>query len=139
MRLSRVITIIVGISAIFGLMLWLVSAISRLYSEIAWTSPFLANFLVFVLIVLIIAFIVLFIYYLGILPQNKSTGKTRRNRILPTLPSGKNEIASETLKAVKKQVSQIQDEVAQQALLDKSGQYRMRSIRPPASSTAFFI
>lgn len=44
MSLSRIITIIVGISAIFGLMLWLISSLSRLYSEIAWTSPFLANF-----------------------------------------------------------------------------------------------
>ena len=120
MPLSRVITLIVGISAIFGLMLWLVSALSRLYSEIAWTSPFLANFLVFVLIVLLICFMVLFIYYLGFLPQGKSKRKRRGNRILPSLPSGKNEIATETLKAVKKQVAQIQDEVAQQALLEKS-------------------
>ena len=122
MPLSRIISLIVGISAIFGLMLWLVSALSRLYSEIAWTSPFLANFLVFVLIVLLICFIVLFIYYLGFLPQDKSQGKRRSNRVLPSLPSGKNEIATETLKAVKKQVSQIQDEVAQQALLEKSAE-----------------
>ena len=120
MPLSRIITIIVGISAIFGLMLWLISALSRLYSEIAWTSPFLANFLVFILIVLLICFMVLFVYYLGILPNDKSPGKRKRNRILPTLPSGKNEIASQTLKAVKKQVAQIQDEVTQQALLEKS-------------------
>ena len=120
MPLSRIITLIVGISAIFGLMLWLVSALSRLYSEIAWTSPFLANFLVFVLIVLLICFMVLFIYYLGFLPQDTSKRKRRRNRILPSLPSGKNEIATETLKAVKKQVAQIQDEVTQQALLEKS-------------------
>ena len=122
MPLSRIITIVVGVSVIFGLMLWLVSAISRLYSEIAWTSPFLANFLVFVLIILLIAFIVLFIYYLGFLPKNKSSRKNRANRILPSLPSGKNEIANETLKAVKKQVAQIQDEVAQQALLEKSAE-----------------
>ncbi len=123
MSLSRIITIVVGISAIFGLMLWLVSAVSRLYSEIAWTSPFLANFLVFILIVLLICFIALFVYYLFILPnQSKGKGGRRRgiNRILPTLPSGKNEIATETLKAVKKQVAQIQDEVAQQALIEKS-------------------
>ncbi len=120
MPLSRIITIVVGISAIFGLMLWLISSLSRLYSEIAWTSPFLANFLVFILIVLLICFIVLFIYYLGITPREKSQGKRRRRKTLPALPSEKNEIASETIKAVKKQVAQIQDEVAQKALLDKS-------------------
>ncbi len=122
MPLSRIITLVVGISSIFGLMLWLISALSRLYSEIAWTSPFLANFLVFILIVLLIFFIVLFIYYLGFIPNGESKGKRRRNRILPTLPSGKNEIASETLKAVKKQVAQIQDEVTQKALLEKSAE-----------------
>lgn len=120
MPLSRIITIIVGLSTIFGLMLWLISSLSRLYSEIAWTSPFLANFLVFVLIVLLICFIVLFIYYLGLTPSGKSRGKGRRRKVLPTLPSEKNEIASETIKAVKKQVAQIQDEVAQKALLAKS-------------------
>ncbi|MTF37600.1 GTP-binding protein [Cyanobacterium aponinum UTEX 3222] len=120
MSLSRIITIIVGISAIFGLMLWLISSLSRLYSEIAWTSPFLANFLVFILIVLLICFIVLFIYYLGVTPNSKGKGKRRRRKILPALPSEKNEIASETIKAVKKQVAQIQDEVAQKALLAKS-------------------
>jgi uncharacterized protein len=120
MPLSRVITLIVGISTIFGLMLWLISAFSRLYNEIAWTSPFLANFLIFVLIVLLICFIVLFIYYLGVLPQGKSSSRRKGDRILPNLPSGKNEIASETLKAVKKQVAQIQDKVTQSALLEKS-------------------
>ena len=122
MPLSRIISIVIGISVIFGLMLWLVSSLSRLYSEIAWTSPFLANFLIFVLIVLLIAFIVIFIYYLGVIPTGKSSGKRKRNRILPSLPSGKNEIANETLKAVKKQVAQIEDEVKQQALLEKSAE-----------------
>jgi small GTP-binding protein len=122
MGLSRIITIVVGLSVIFGLMLWLISALSRLYSEIAWTSPFLANFLVFILIVLLIGFIAIFIYYLGILPQGKSSGKGARRKILPTLPAEKNQIASQTIKAVKKQVAQIQDEVTQKALLAKSQQ-----------------
>ena len=123
MPLSRIITIVVGLSVIFGLMLWLISALSRLYSEIAWTSPLLANFLVFVLIILLICFIVLFLYYLGIIPSNKSSRKTnKRLRVLPSLPAEKNEIAEETIKAVKKQVAQIEDEVTQQALLNKSQQ-----------------
>ena len=122
MPLSRIITIVVGLSFIFGLMLWLISALSRLYSEIAWTSPFLANFLVFILIVLLICFIAIFIYYLGILPNGKTTTKGKRRRILPALPAEKNEIASKTIEAVKKQVAQIQDEVTQKALLVKSQQ-----------------
>jgi GTPase SAR1 family protein len=123
MPLSRIITIVVGLSLIFGLMLWLITALSRLYSEIAWTSPLLANLLVFILIVLLICFIVLFLYYFGIIPQNRSSKKrSQRRRILPSLPAEKNEIAEETIKAVKKQVAQIQDQVTQQALLEKSQQ-----------------
>ncbi|WP_066115345.1 YcjF family protein [Geminocystis sp. NIES-3709] len=121
MPLSRIITIVVGLSVIFGLMLWLISALSRLYSEIAWTSPFLANFLVFILIVLLICFIGIFIYYLGIIPNRTGT-KTKRRKNLPALPAEKNEIASKTIQAVKKQVAQIQDEVTQKALLAKSQQ-----------------
>lgn len=120
MPLSRIITIIVGLSVVFGLMLWLVSSLSQLYSQIAWTSPFLANFLVFILIVLLICLIVLFIYYLGFIGDGKSKGKKRKRKNLPTLPTEKNDIASETIKAVKKQVAQIQDQVAQKALLEKS-------------------
>jgi GTPase SAR1 family protein len=123
MRLSRLLTIVIGLSIIFGLMLWLVSALSRLYSEIAWTSPLLANFLVFVLIMLLICFIGIFVYYFGIIPnKTPNTRKGKRRRNLPSLPAHKNEIASETIKAVKKQVAQIQDEVTQKALLAKSKQ-----------------
>lgn len=126
MRLSRLLTIVVGLSIIFGLMLWLVSALSRLYSEISWTSPLLANFLIFVLILLLIFFIVIFLYYFGIIPSDKTNpsgrGKNKRKRPLPALPAQKNEIASQTIKAVKKQVAQIQDEVTQKALLEKSRQ-----------------
>lgn len=122
MPLSRIITIVVGLSVIFGLMLWLISALSRLYSEIAWTSPFLANFLVFILIVLLICFIAIFIYYLGVLPHRRTGTRGKRLKNLPTLPAEKNQIASKTIQAVKKQVAQIQDEVAQKALLAKSQQ-----------------
>ncbi len=123
MRLSRLLTIVIGLSIIFGLMLWLVSALSRLYSEIAWTSPLLANFLVFVLIMLLICFIGIFVYYFGIIPnKTPNTKKGKRRRNLPSLPAHKNEIASETIKAVKRQVAQIQDEVTQKALLAKSKQ-----------------
>jgi small GTP-binding protein len=120
MSLTRLITIVIGLSIILGLMLWLISALSRLYSEIAWNSPLLANFLVFVLIVLLICLIAAFIYYFGFFTPQKAQKTLKRKRIVANLPSQKNEIAEETLKAVKKQVAQIQDKVSQQALLTKS-------------------
>ena len=120
MSLSRLITIVIGLSIILGLMLWLISGLSRLYSEIAWTSAFLANFLVFVIIVLLICLIAAFVYYFGLLPQKKNSRKSKAGRFRKNLPQQKNEIATENLKAVRKQVTQIQDRVAQEALLSKS-------------------
>jgi small GTP-binding protein len=120
MPLSRLIAIVVGLSIILGLMLWLISGLARLYSEIAWTSPFLANFLIFVLIVVLICLIAAFIYYFGLFTPKKTRRRAKTRRFTANLPEQKNEIASETLKAIRKQVSQIQDTVAQEALLSRS-------------------
>lgn len=119
MPLSRIITIVVGFTVVVGLMLWLISALSQLYHEIAWNSALLANLLVFVLIVLFICLITAFVYYFFLLPQ-KSTKRSKKGRITHQLPGEKNEIAQTNLNAIKKQVQQIQDKVAQQALLSKS-------------------
>jgi hypothetical protein len=42
---------------------------------------------------------------------------SRQRRKQPKIPEAKTEAASETLKAVRQQVAQIQDEVSRQALL----------------------
>lgn len=120
MPLSRLLAIVFGLSIILGLMLWLISGLSRLYSEIAWTSPLLANLLIFVIIVLLICLIGVFIYYFGLFPDKKSGSRKKTRRFTGNLPQQKNEIATENLKAVRKQVTQIQDTVAQEALLSKS-------------------
>jgi small GTP-binding protein len=120
MPLSRLITLVVGVCFVIGMMLWLISGLSKLYSEIAWTSPLLAGFLVFVLILLFICLIAAFIYYFWVIPQNKTSSKSKTRRFMAKLPGEKNEIAQTNLKAIKKQLAQIQDEVAQEALLAKS-------------------
>ena len=91
MSLSRLITIVIGVSIILGFMLWLISGLSRLYSEIAWTSPFLANFLIFVIIILLIGLIAAFIYYFGLLPQKKTGKNSKTRRFTGNLPQQKNE------------------------------------------------
>jgi len=59
-----------------------------------------------------------FIYYV-VLFQRSQKASQRRHQT-PKVPVEKTEAAEETLKAVRKQVTQIQDEVAQQALLSRS-------------------
>ncbi|HEY9892393.1 MAG TPA: GTP-binding protein [Candidatus Sericytochromatia bacterium] len=118
MPLSRLLTLIIGLSLILGLMLWLINSLYRLYIQISFTAPFLANLLLLLMIALIGMLIFAFVYYVGIFQQTKKTSRTRR--LLPNVPVVKTEAAEETLKAVRQQVTQIQDEVARQELLTRS-------------------
>jgi small GTP-binding protein len=118
MPLSRLLTLLVGLSIILGLMLWLINSLYRLYIQISFTAPFLATLLLLMMIGLIGMLIFAFVYYVGIFGQSKKTSKQRR--LSPTIPVVKTEAAEETLKAVRQQVTQIQDEVARQELLIRS-------------------
>lgn len=115
MPLPRLLTLIIGLSIILVLILWLIDSINRLYWSL--NSPLLANLLVLLLIVLLILLIGTFVYYVWTFSRPKSS---RRRRPTPKVPQEKSEAASETLKAVRQQVHNIQDEVAQQALLSRS-------------------
>jgi hypothetical protein len=118
MPLSRLLTLIVGLSLILGLMLWLINSLYRLYIQISFTAPLLANLLLLLLIALIGMLIFAFIYYIGLFQRSSKSSQQRR--LAPKVPVVKTEAAGETLKAVRKQVTQIQDEVARQALLSRS-------------------
>ncbi|HEY9874922.1 MAG TPA: Era-like GTP-binding protein, partial [Candidatus Obscuribacterales bacterium] len=118
MPLSRLLTLIVGISLILGLMLWLINSLYRLYIQISFTAPLLGNLLLLLLIVLLAILIGGFVYYIGLFQRSKRISS--RRRLPPKIPAVKTEAASETLRAVRQQVTQIQDEVARQALLERS-------------------
>jgi hypothetical protein len=117
MPLSRILTLIIGLSLILGLMLWLIASLNQLYWQISLMSPLLANLLLLLLIVLLGLLIAAFTYYVWMF--GRSPQKSRR-RSAPKVPVEKTEAAEQTLKAVRKQVRQIQDEVTRQALLSRS-------------------
>ncbi|RMF26473.1 MAG: DUF697 domain-containing protein, partial [Cyanobacteria bacterium J083] len=110
--------LIVGLIFILGLALWLVNSLYRLYLQIAFTAPLLANLLVFVLILLFGLLIAGFLYYFNFYKFGKSNKRQRRNQI--KVPQAKTEAAQENLKALKRQVQQIQDKVTKKALLNQS-------------------
>lgn len=118
MPLSRLITLIVGLIIVLGLMLWLLDTFSRIIWQITYYSPLLGNLLVLVLIVLLVLLIGLVVYY--VLRFQRAQKQSRRQRRQPQIPEAKTEAAEETLRAVRQQVGQIQDEVARQALLSRS-------------------
>ena len=119
MSTSRLLSLIFGISVILGLIIWLISSLSWLYSQVAWTAPpLLANLLLLLLILLIGMIIAAFGYYVNLYLQPKGARKRGGKKI--KIPAMKVDAAAENLRAVKKQVSQIQDKVTQRALINKS-------------------
>ncbi|MDJ0517064.1 MAG: GTP-binding protein [Trichodesmium sp. MO_231.B1] len=120
MPTSRLLTLILGLCLILLLIIGLISSLSWLYSQISWYAPpLLANLLVLLLIILIGIVIFTFVYYLILYTTPKSK-RRQKAKVKVKVPVVKSEAASESLKAVKQQVIQIQDEVARQALLSRS-------------------
>lgn len=118
MPLSRLIVLIVGIILILGLGIWLIDSLSRLYWQIAY-YPLLSQALILLTIALLAVLVAAFVYYLFILPRSQRRRKRGRT-VAPTAPVAKTEAAEETLRAIRQQVDQIQDEVARQELLMRS-------------------
>jgi Tfp pilus assembly protein PilO len=116
MPLPRLITLAVGLSIVLGLMIWLINSIYRLYFQVSWTSPFLANILILLVIGLLGLLIYAFVYYFNLAREQQTRKKNRKSRLNLKLPEQKTEAAGETLKAVRRQVQQIQDKVAQEVL-----------------------
>jgi GTPase SAR1 family protein len=117
MSWSRILVLLVGIVLVLGLLLWFLDSLSRLYFRISFTSPLLGNLFLLLLIILLVALIATLIYY-SILFQRP--GQRRVERPLPQAPEQKATAAEESLRAIRQQVAQIQDEVARQVLLDRS-------------------
>ncbi|NCR25734.1 MAG: DUF697 domain-containing protein [Microcystis aeruginosa G11-04] len=122
MKLPRLAALIIGLSFILGLMLWLVNSIYRLYIQIAFTAPILANILVSLIIGLLGLLIYILLYYFYLLPQRQKSRRGLHSSSRPPLklPVEKTEAAGETLKAIRQQVEQIQDKVTQQVFVKRS-------------------
>lgn len=120
MRLSRLIPLIVGIIVVLGLMLWLIDSFSRIV-QYCYYSPLLCNLLLLLLIALVVVLIAAIVYYVVKIQRGeKRSRQQQRISQQPQIPEAKTEAAEETLRAIRQQVAQIQDEVARQALLSRS-------------------
>ncbi|MDB9447246.1 YcjF family protein [Anabaena sp. CS-542/02] len=129
MPLSRIVTLIVGLIVILGLSLWLIDSLSRLYWQLSY-SPLLGNLLLLLLVLLIGGLVAAFVYYVLILQSGERRSHRPARRVTAAeIPAAKSDAASSTLKAVKQQVAQIQDEVARQALLSKSREIEVNLAR----------
>ncbi|MFB2881328.1 YcjF family protein [Floridanema aerugineum] len=119
MSLPKLLALVAALTVVLGLMIWLVNSIYQLYINIAWSAPpLLANVVVLLLILLLALLITVFIYYGVMFWRSQNQPKRRKPQI--KIPEAKTEAAAENLRAVKKQVKQIEDEVSRQALLSRS-------------------
>jgi small GTP-binding protein len=118
MPLSRQLWLIIGVIVILAMVLWLIDALQRLYWQLSYSSPFLAALLVILLIALLGVLIFAFLHYNNLF----RLGTTVRPRSPIEVPPVKTDAAQANLRALEQQVSQIQDEVARQALLQRSRQ-----------------
>ncbi len=118
-RRTRFIFLVLGFGLILGLMLWLVLTLTQLYRSVAvGASPLLANVLVGLLVFLLLLLVAVLVYYSWLFSRS---GKSRKQRSAPPeLSDQKTAVADQALQAVRRQVDQIQDRVAQQALLARS-------------------
>ncbi|MEM7770835.1 MAG: GTP-binding protein [Cyanobacteria bacterium P01_A01_bin.37] len=116
MSRTRLLLLAGSVILIVGMTLWFIGTLSQFYAAIATTSTFLANVLLVFVLLLLVALIAGFIYY-GILFSRPNRARAKADI---SLPSEKVDIAEETVAAVRKQVSQIQDEISRQALLERS-------------------
>ncbi len=138
MSQTRLIIIFLGLSVILGLAIWLINSLYRLFLQIGFFSPFLATLLVFLIIVLLsFAIFVFFNHYFKFYTP-KNYGKTsRQGKIAGKIPANKKEAATTTLDSIKQQVKQIQDKVAQQALLGSAREIEENLARGELQVTVF--
>jgi uncharacterized protein len=121
MPLFRVISLFLGLSVILGLSIWLVTSLYRLYIQISFTAPLLANLLLLLLIASIGALIGGFIYYFYFNNgKRRPRSKSRQRRPVARVPEEKTQAAAANLQALRRQVGQIQDRISQEAFLKRS-------------------
>ena len=119
MRSPRLWIFFVGSAIVLLLILWLVLSLAELYRTIAQVSaPWLATVTLVGILLLLVVLLAAFLYFLFGVWRGRRRKQDQRKTV--TLPESKTEAVSENLKSIRKQVSQLQDEVARQALMTKS-------------------
>lgn len=96
-----------------------VSSLGQLYGGLAAVSPLLAQAVVILVILALIGALGVLAYYSG------QFLRPRRKRVV-TLPEAPDEVAALSLQATQQQVSQIEDEIARQALAARSQRLAQR-------------
>lgn len=127
MRSFRYLPIAIAVLVIVTLIIIAIGFLAGLYADVALISPILARILLVILLLVLVVAIAGLIYYSYLFLR------PRRRRWRQPVPRNKAEAADQTLQALQRQAQQIQDEVARQAMLQRSSQlaaeFAQRAIR----------
>ncbi|MGB3615297.1 MAG: GTP-binding protein [Elainellaceae cyanobacterium] len=117
---SRLLLICLGLVLALMALLWLVVSIQQLYFGVATLSPLLAQLLIGALLLALAALLGLLLYYITRFWRRRSP------QARPEAPRSTVDAADKTLQALQQQIDQVQDEVARQALQQRSQQAARR-------------
>lgn len=106
--------LVVGTVVVLGATVVVIDAAIRFYNTVALVSPLLAQVVLWVGIALALGIVGIALYYGWLFLR------PRRRRRPPVAPRHPGQAASHTLEMVQRQVEHIQDQVARQALLERS-------------------
>ncbi len=116
---SRLLLICLGVVLTLLLLLWFTASVQQLYLSVAAVSPLLAQLLLGLLGVAIAVLVGLLAYYAIQFRRSRSPAR-------PAAPRSTVEAADKTLQALQQQIDQVQDEVARQALQQRSRRVAQR-------------
>ena len=111
--MKRPLIIAVAVLIFLGVLLWLVSTLGTLYAGLATLHPWLAQGLTAILAVLLLVAFGVVVYYGWLFLRSRRPPP-------PPLPTTTNEAAIAHLQSLDQQLSQIQDQVARQALIERA-------------------
>ncbi len=112
--MRRPLIIAVAVLVFLGLLLWLTSTLGTLYAGLSTLNPWVAQVMTTLVVVLMLAALGVVAYYgwLFLRPRHRAAA--------PPLPKTTNDAAVTHLQSLDQQLSQIEDEVARRALVERA-------------------
>ncbi|MEL6228604.1 MAG: GTP-binding protein [Cyanobacteria bacterium J06627_3] len=112
--MRRPLIIAVAVLVFLGLLLWLTSTLGTLYAGLSTLNPWVAQVMTTLVVVLMLAALGVVAYYGWLFLR------PRRRAAAPPLPKTTNDAAVTHLQSLDQQLSQIEDEVARRALVERA-------------------
>ncbi|HEY9879078.1 MAG TPA: GTP-binding protein [Leptolyngbyaceae cyanobacterium] len=133
MRRWQLVPLILATLLVLIFLIWLVESVSRFYSSLTLTSPFLANLFLGLVITLVLIVLGTVGYYGWLFLR------PRQQRARPQVSQDPAIAAEANLDALQRQIAQIQDEIAREALQERSQSLASEADRRDVNVTVFGV